>query len=187
MTNATTGANAPAMPTRRNALAAITRTAAQSAALAALPVAAIAAPGSDDDAEIIALSAEIVRLATAADEIRAARVVPFEDRFREILRGEGDPKLALQKAWAYAADTGREAALDQIEEMDACADHAFFRMMANPAKTPAGRAAKVRALLAHVMRDGWRGPANKLDWDKEMARALLAEFAGMTAQELEAI
>ncbi len=53
-----------------------------------------------------------------------------------------------------------------------------------PATTQPGRAAKVRALLTHVMRTGWRGPANEMDWDKEMARELLAEFAGMTAEEV---
>jgi hypothetical protein len=37
------------------------------------------------------------------------------------------------------------------------------------------------------MCDGWRGPGKELDWDKDMARALLGEFAGMCAEELEAI
>ena len=55
------------------------------------------------------------------------------------------------------------------------------------ATTQAGRAAKVRALLVHVMGDDWRGPGGPLDWDKEQARALLAEFAGLSVEELEAI
>jgi hypothetical protein len=59
--------------------------------------------------------------------------------------------------------------------------------MSIPATTQAGRAAKVRALIVYVMRSEWRGPASELDWDKEMARALLGEFAGMSAAELEEI
>ena len=57
-------------------------------------------------------------------------------------------------------------------------------MMAIPATTQPGRAAKVRALLLLVLRDEWRGEAGPLDWDKEQARSLLAEFAGMTPQEI---
>ena len=63
----------------------------------------------------------------------------------------------------------------------------FKRLMAMPAATQPSRAAKVRALIVHVMHGSWRGPASELDWDKEMARALLGEFAGMSAEELEAI
>ena len=60
-------------------------------------------------------------------------------------------------------------------------------MIAIPAATQAGRGAKVRALLTHVCPSEWRGPAADLDWDKEQARALLGEFAGMTEEELAAI
>jgi hypothetical protein len=52
------------------------------------------------------------------------------------------------------------------------------------AATPAGRAAKVRALLAHVCPDTWRGPSSDLDWEIQQARALLGEFAGMSEEEL---
>ena len=44
-----------------------------------------------------------------------------------------------------------------------------------------------RALLVYVLGDRWRGPGGPLDWDKEMARAVLGEFAGMSAEELAAI
>jgi hypothetical protein len=32
----------------------------------------------------------------------------------------------------------------------------------------------------------WRGRANDLDWHRDMARALLGEFAGMSEEELAA-
>ena len=60
-------------------------------------------------------------------------------------------------------------------------------MMAIPAMTQPGRAAKVRALLVHVLRDKWHGPFGPLDWEKAQARALLGEFAGLSAADLEAI
>jgi hypothetical protein len=53
--------------------------------------------------------------------------------------------------------------------------------------TQAGRAAKVRSLLAHVGGADWRGPAAELDWVEQKARALLGEFAGMSEDELAAI
>jgi hypothetical protein len=71
--------------------------------------------------------------------------------------------------------------------VDARTDRLFARMMAIPATTQAGRAAKVRALLVHVMGKDWRGPGEPLDWPCEQARALLGEFAGMNAEELAAI
>ena len=56
--------------------------------------------------------------------------------------------------------------------------------MATPALTQAGRAAKVRVLLADILGDQWRGAADDLDWDIAQARVLLGEFAGMSAEEL---
>jgi hypothetical protein len=41
--------------------------------------------------------------------------------------------------------------------------------------------------VAHVCANEWRGPASDLDWDKEQARALLGEFAGMSEEQLAAI
>ena len=56
--------------------------------------------------------------------------------------------------------------------------------MATPALTQAGRAAKVRVLLADILGDQWRGPDSALDWDIAQARVLLGEFAGMTAEDI---
>ena len=58
-------------------------------------------------------------------------------------------------------------------------------MMAIPATTQPARAAKVRALLVHVMGDKWRGPDRELEWDVSQARILFAEFAGMSAEDLD--
>jgi hypothetical protein len=74
--------------------------------------------------------------------------------------------------------------VDDQHAVDDQADVAFKRMMAIPCTTQAGRAAKVRAALVHAMRSEWRGPDSELDWDKSVARALLGEFAGMSAEEL---
>jgi hypothetical protein len=34
-------------------------------------------------------------------------------------------------------------------------------------------------LLADILADQWRGPANDIDWDIAQARVLFADFAGM--------
>jgi hypothetical protein len=65
----------------------------------------------------------------------------------------------------------------------------FDRMMSIPTATKAGRAAKVRALLLHVMPNNsdhgiWRGPSDELEYDNRACRQLLAEFAGITEEDL---
>jgi hypothetical protein len=58
-------------------------------------------------------------------------------------------------------------------------------MMAVPCATQSGRSAKVRVLLIYVLGMTWRGSAEEVDdWAIEQARALLGEFAGISAEEL---
>jgi hypothetical protein len=176
--------------TRRAALGALA-----GASALALPAVAVAAMASDADAELIALAAEIERLRAVGEEIYAERVDPFDETFNslmdEALAARGcDPAHFEEhwaKAWAYSRESGRDAAVKERNEIDSQADRLWARMMAVPAASQAGRSAKVRALLMHVCANEWRGPACDLDWDKEQARALLAEFAGMTEEELAAI
>jgi hypothetical protein len=152
-------------------------------------VATAALADASPDAELLALSAEIVRRTAEADVFQAEQVDVHEAAFESIL---SDPQASSEgarwnAAWAFSEKIGRSAAIEHIEAFDLETDRLFSRLMAIPATTQAGRAAKVRALIAHVMRDDWRGPANDLEWDKEMARALLGELAGMGAEELAAI
>jgi hypothetical protein len=74
-----------------------------------------------------------------------------------------------------------------LEALDSQNDVLFARMMSIPATTQPARAAKVRALIIHVLRDEWRGPGGDLEWDKAETRKLLGEFAGITEDELAAI
>jgi hypothetical protein len=147
----------------------------------------VAHAAASGDAEIVALSAEVLHLNEVADEITATRIEPFEEKFMALL----DPQYSARDwdtraaaAWGYSRECGRCAAIEDVAGVDDQADAAFRRMMAIPSTTQAGRAAKVRALLIHVMRDEWLGPDSDLDWDKSMARTLLGEFAGMSAEEL---
>jgi hypothetical protein len=170
--------------TRRAALGALA-----SAPALALPAVAMAAVlPSGDDAELISLAAEIERLRTLGKEIYAERAAPFDETFQNIFRnatGSDDERLAA--AFAYSREIGRDAAIEEQAEIDEQADRLWKRMMAIPAATQAGRAAKVGALLVHVCTKHWRGPADDLDWDKRQTRALLGQFAGMTEEELAAI
>jgi hypothetical protein len=94
------------------------------------------------------------------------------------------PKERAALAFAYSDESGREAAIEERNELDVEIDRLWERMRTIPAATPAGRAAKVRALLAHVCPSKWRGPSNDLDWEIQQARALLGEFASMSEEEL---
>ena len=141
------------------------------------------------DAEIITLSAEVIRLSGIANEIQETRIEPFEDAFQAHIREIFSDKSVsaderMERSIVFEAQTGRDVALEAIEAVDKQTDAVFFRMMAIPCTAQAGRAAKVRALLVHVMRGDWRGPDSELDWDKSMARVLLGEFAGMSEKEL---
>ena len=74
-----------------------------------------------------------------------------------------------------------------MARLNSQADRHWASMMAIPAATQAGRAAKVRALLMHVCPQEWRGPASDLDREVQEARALLGQFAGMSEEELAAV
>jgi hypothetical protein len=163
------------------AVAAATIPAGAALALPAVPPAS----GPSGDAELVALAAEIDRLCARGREIYARGFDPFEDTFQGLLRdGPGPFKERAALAFAYSREIGRDAAIEERNELDVEVDRLWARMMTIAAATPAGRAAKVRALLMHVCADGWRGAASDLDWDKEQARALLGEFAGMSEEEL---
>ena len=156
-------------PTRRAALTALAVVPAL--AFPAAAIASVAPP--DADAELIVLGAQIERLCAAGEEIYAKRVDPFTETFQSLLdealdardRDPTDFDERWEKAWAYSRESGREAAIKERNEIDSHADRLFARMMAIPAATQAGRAAKVRALLSHVCSNEWRGPASDLDWD----------------------
>jgi hypothetical protein len=156
-------------------------------ALAILPATALAASprGSDADGEIRALSSEVLGRCAAADQFMSERIWPFDGQFEHLVHD--DPRPAEERiaaAFAFSVETGRDTAIGELADFEEETDRIFRRMMAIPATTQPGRAAKVRALLVHAMLDNWHGPAEQLDGDNEMARALLGEFAGMTEEEL---
>jgi hypothetical protein len=156
--------------TRRNAL----RLFAGPPALAILPM--MMAPS---DAHLLAMEAEIMRLRGLARAIYVEKVDPFEDEFHALMR-VGDEAAA----WAFARTYGRDAAITEAEPCHLSADRLCETLMATPALTQVGRAAKVRVLLFDILGDDWRGPDSELDWDIAQARTVFGEFAGMTAEDL---
>ena len=164
---------------RRGALGFLARSTARVSALACLPAAAMAASPTCDDAELLAMEAEIMRFRGLAKAICAEKVEPFEDEFHTHMRVSG-----YDAAWAFARSYGRDDAIDEAETFHLPVDGLCERLMATPALTQAGRAAKVRVLLADILGDKWRGPDSELDWDIAQARTVLGEFAGMSAEEI---
>ena len=184
MSKPTVSAAGGAMPaeghkTHRVALGFLARSTARVSALACLPAIAMAASPKGDDAELLAMEVEIMRLRGLAKAICAEKVDPFEDEFHTHMRQSG-----YDAAWAFARSYGRDDAIDEAETFHIPADQLCERLMATPALTQAGRAAKVRVLLVDILGDDWRGPDSELDWHKSMARALFGEFAGMSAEDL---
>jgi hypothetical protein len=146
--------------------------------LAVLPVAAIAAPHGDDS-ELLAMEAEIMRLRGLAKAIYDEKVEPFEDAFHALMR-------AADSEAAFAYTYGRDDAIDEAETFNLPAHRLCERLMAAPARAQAGRAAKVRVLLADILGDQWRGPANDLDWGYCTSLRPLCRFR-RHAEELAAI
>lgn len=180
MSNDTVPASATALPKSRRLFLIAGTT---GALLATLKGAAAASEIIVDD-EILALAAEVVRLNGVSDGIDDDRIEPFEEEFQRLLHTPRVSDLSLASAFEFSRQVGRADAIEEVEKVDAEADVVFRRMMAIPCTTLAGRAAKVRAFLVHVGRSDWRGDSKDLDWREEMARALLAEFAGMSAEEI---
>jgi hypothetical protein len=185
--------NATPMPTdRRAVLGAILAGAA--GVVASVPAVASAVIPENADAELIALADEIPRIYALREEIHATRISPYDEKFAELMQdaaqaAHSEPgrwKELSAPAWDYSRETGRTAAGEESADLDEQADRVWRRMMAIPAATQVGRAAKVRVLLTHVC-DNCRGDASDLDWDIEQTRALLGEFAGLGEDELAAI
>ena len=72
----------------------------------------------------------------------------------------------LPRRSEFSAACGRDEAIAETGE---AADSLFKRMRELPARTQAGRAAKVRALIRYVLGDKWRGTDGDLDWPEESA------------------
>lgn len=168
-------------PSRRLFLAAGSAT----AVFGALGVAAATEP----DAELVALDIEIRRLAEKARLIQVERVDPVEHDYRQsFYRGAFrlTPDERYEASRKFAIESGREAAVKECNGLHDQVGALWDRMKEIPAKTQAGRAAKVRALLVGVMGAEWRGEEVD-DWSYEQARNLFADFAGMTAVEIAAV
>jgi hypothetical protein len=173
--------------------------------LAATPlIGAVALPAlaEGDDAELFALEAEITRLHEEIDNITEARIDPHQEEFDRLLttpateqdrfmeRLFGRPCATAEgykAASAFSDAVDRESAIEEVEAIHEKLGPLATSLMAMPAETSAGRAAKVRVLLACVARDKWHGPGSDLDWEIDCARLLLGEYAGMSEAELAAM
>jgi hypothetical protein len=154
--------------------------------LGALAVPAIASAAQDDDAELLELEAEINRLRGVVHGIEATRIEPFDEEYERILRQDVTDET-MKAAWAYSDGVGRSAAIGETYELfQRQIEPLLGRLFDTPARTDAGRAAKVRVLLAY-MGDEWRGPHQDLDWHIQHARRLFGQFAGLTEADLAAI
>jgi hypothetical protein len=154
----------------------------------AIPAAALASIPADPDAEIIALSVEIVRRTDEAAAIQETHIDPFQERFFEILNDRSKSReVACKEAFAFSRECGRTHAIGVLDDFDSATTRLFERLVAIPAATQPGRAAKVRALICHGIGNAWRGPAIKLDPRDRMARDVLGQLAGMSAEDLAAI
>jgi ketosteroid isomerase-like protein len=165
------------LKSRRGAL----RQFAGAAPIAATPAIAGASLPTNPDAELIAIERDIRHLNAAAEHIRNERIEPLQEEFERLLRTN------LEACRVFCASSGRDAAMVEVDALTSAQDRLYEKMTATPATTQAGRAAKVRAFLVHAGGEEWRGPDGDLDWTESVARALLGELAGMSAEELAAV
>lgn len=150
-------------------------------AAAAATAACIGAPV-QPDIDLHSAIEQITSLYDRINEISSSSIDPYDGAYVDLI-------LAKRYAEAneFSKQTGHFAAGELVEELFLQADRLFEKLIATPAQTQAGRAAKVTALLRHVMQSkdqNWRGPSDDLHWDVALCRALLAEYAGMTEEEM---
>jgi hypothetical protein len=137
---------------------------------------------SADDVELVALLEKVIALNNEADVAQQAMdaIQPEIDRL-----AKGDAlwrsRPARQNAaLKYAYSSGWQALCTLNNAKLAEADEFVKRMWAIPATSAVGRQAKVKALYVHCVHgDDWHGEIGDHDWGTEMARRLLAEFAGL--------
>ena len=140
-----------------------------------------------------------MRLTEQRESIAEARIKPYEEEFYRLLKtpytendrwiervlGPSATKEGYKAAQAFSEAVGRDAAMEEAEALFLKADPLIAALIGTPAKTTAGRAAKVRVLLTCVYaKEEWRGPASELNWEIELTRQVLGEFAGLSEPEL---
>jgi hypothetical protein len=139
-----------------------------------------------EDAQLVTMAEKVVALNAEASVAReaAGRIWPEIDRLVK-----GDPlwrssKLQRHRAAdEHARRSGWEALVTLENDKCGEADAIVKRMWEIPAQTASGRQAKVQALYAHCVdaHPEWNEPIGQGDWGVDMARRLLAEFAGLPA------
>jgi hypothetical protein len=155
------------------------------AATATTAAAPIAQAGTSEDTEIMQMAGQIVALRAEADAIDAERVWPFDEEYDRTLGDVITPE-SLDAAFAFSKKVGREAGIMASNKVVNRADALMRRMWTIPAKTEAGRQAKVRTLFIHCLSldEKWLASDHDADWDVEVTRQLLCEFSGMSVEEL---
>jgi len=150
----------------------------------ATPIAS--APGDDPDAEILDLETEIHRQYAAAQVISHEGTAPLRDEFTRLLNkvANGLPS-AREELKIFGEQSGWNRAIADADVFFNRADDLIHVMWSKTAKTNAGRAAKCRIFLLHVVDDSeWLGPDSDLDWDISLGRRLMFELAGMSAADI---
>lgn len=144
-----------------------------------LPATVEAAP--DTDAQLLALEHEAKQSDDTAKAIQAARIDPHEAEFERLMR-----QGSLSAALAFGQTYDRDGIIAEMDEHFSRMDHAINTAFATPAGSAIGRAAKTRMLVRHYFTP-LREPFSDLDYDDRLLRLVLAEYAGMTADDFAAI
>ena len=124
-------AGAAMRSTRRSLLAALA--ASPMAAAAALPAVA----GSADDAELLALEAEIRRYEGEVQSIYDARITPHAEEHDRTF-GQPVTKESMRAADEFSKRVGRDQAINETWDLFAKSDELTKRLFRTPAKTVAG-------------------------------------------------
>lgn len=166
------------------------RTLVASAAAAAVPATAVPVlntteAASGPDTPLFALETRIDQLHDEANRIYVERVDPIEEKFENLMSiwQQSRSKAAQAAMLRFGKESGRDAAIDEADQYEEKALRVINAMWAIPAQTNAGRAAKLRVFFKHVAGDRFSGPVLDLDWDNDLARKLLLEYAGMSEAE----
>ena len=151
------------------------------ATLPALAVSAVA--GTDDDARILELERLITIQYEKGEALYAQIDEDYNERLYEHYRKNGNQSFEEQQhAWtADPHNAAQEAILKADYQAISDAEPHINEMFSTPAKTVAGRQAKLRVLKNWIWHDDFTTPLDDADWEIKMTRRLLTELCEMDA------
>jgi hypothetical protein len=153
----------------------------------AIPLSGEAVPAVGPDERILCMAFEAEQLAIQAEHIRHTRYAPADKAYEALTMALDARGVAFDSAgWndamkLFEGEHGRVAANEEIGDLYCRSTLMIEELIATPAKTQAGRAAKVRAWLKRMADHDWLESLADGDHEQVLLLEMLSEYSGVSA------